>query len=299
MIVGGGPAGLSAALMLGRCRRSVLVCDSGRYRNARTSGVHGFLSRDGIKPGELLEIGRAQLAQYGVEIRRETAVGVSGSCGDFTVNFGSGGTVSGRRLLIATGMVDQLPAIERLDEFYGTSVHHCPYCDGWEHRDEPIAAYGKGRTAYGLALSLKTWSADVALLTDGPVRFSPEDRSRLERLGIQLRTEPVLRLEGTDGRLERILFADGTSLERRAVFFNTEPDQTSSLGHLIGCEFTNRGAIKTDKFERTCIPGVFAAGDCSRNVQWVAVAVAQGAIAAEKINIELQEEDRNRVLDPR
>lgn len=295
LIVGGGPAGLSAALMLGRCRRRVLVFDSGRYRNARTTGVHGFLSRDGVKPAELLDVARRQLGQYDVEVKPATVSKVERAKAGFVVTLADGSKFAGRRTLVATGMVDKLPALEGIDDFYGTSVHHCPYCDGWEHRDQPMAAYGRGRSAYGLALSLKTWTADVALCTDGPVRLSAGDRDMLKRLGIQLRTERIERLEGKRGRLERIVFVKGDALPRKAIFFNSAPEQTCSLGEAMGCDFTGRGAIKTDRFERTCVAGVFAAGDCSRNVQWVAIAVAQGALAAEKINVELQEEDRDKV----
>lgn len=282
--------------MLGRCRRRVLVVDSGRYRNARTNGVHGFFSRDGIKPAELLAIGREQLKQYDVELLQATVRKTERSRAGFRFVLADGSKREGRRVLFATGMTDVLPGIPGIDDLYGTSVHHCPYCDGWEHRDEPLAAYGKGRSAYGLALSLKTWSADVALLTDGPARLSHEDRDTLDRLGIQFRPQKIDRLEGRDSRLERIVFANGDTMERRAMFFNSLPKQTCGLGEGMGCEFTEKGAIKTDKFERTCVSGVYAAGDCSRNVQWVAIAVAQGAIAAERINIELQEEDRRRVL---
>lgn len=296
VIVGGGPAGLSAALMLGRCRRRVLICDSGKYRNYATHAVHGFLSRDGIAPAELREIARQQLACYDVEIRKCTVRQVERRDEVFHIDIVEADPVQGRRVLIATGMVDRLPQIECIDQFYGTSVHHCPYCDAWEHRDQPMAAYGKGRSAYGLALSLKTWTSDVVLLTDGPYRLSKDERTTLDVLGIPLRSEPVLRLEGQDGKLERIVFKKGEPLPRQVIFFNSPPAQSCSLGSDVGCEFTERGAIKTDKFERTCTKGVFAAGDCSRNVQWVSVSSAQGAIAAEQINIELQEEDRLRIL---
>ena len=296
VIVGGGPAGLSAALMLGRCRRRILICDSGRYRNAATHAVHGFLSRDGIAPDELREIARQQLACYDVEIRRCTVAHAEKRDHSFQVVLEDGSEVEGRRLLVATGMVDHLPKIDGIKQFYGTSVHHCPYCDAWDHRDQPMAAYGRDRAAYGLALSLKTWTEDVALLTDGPCRLSKEEREKLDLLGIQFRTSRILRLEGERGQLERIVFQKGDSLQRHAIFFNTGQHQRCGVGEMLGCTFSHRGTIKTDRFERTNIPGVYAAGDCSRNVQFVAVASAQGAIAAEQINMELQEEDRNRIL---
>jgi thioredoxin reductase len=292
IIVGGGPAGLSAALMLGRCRRRVLVCDSGQYRNAASNGVHGFLSRDGIHPAELLDISRQQLVPYGVEYCQVTVKGVHGSMPKFRVEFETGGPAEARRLLIATGVVDKLPPLPGTDRFYGTSIHHCPYCDAWEHRDQKLAVYGQGRHAVGLALSLKTWSNDVVVCTSGPSKMSPKDRDQLQRFSIPLYTAPVTRLEGSGGALERVVFKNGESIECNAIFFNTGQDQHCSLGRDLTCAFTHRGVIKTDKFEKTSIPGVYAVGDCSRNVQFVAVAAAQGAIAAQAINIELQEEDR-------
>ena len=296
IIVGGGPAGLSAALMLGRCRRRVLICDSGRYRNAATHAVHGFLTRDGIDPAELRRVAHRDLAQYDVRLRFCTVTHIDLLNPGFRVHLEDGDTCDGRRLLLATGMVDHLPPLPQVEQFYGSSIHHCPYCDAWEHRDQPMAAYGPGRSAFGLALSLKTWTAAVTLLTEGDPELSAEDYETLGKLGIQLRTEGILRLQGNAGNLERVVFERGDPLPCRAIFFESKPAQACDLASLVGCSFTERGAVTTDKFEHTNIPGLFAAGDCSRNVQWVAVAASQGAIAAEAINIELQEEDRNRLL---
>ena len=296
IIVGGGPAGLSAALMLGRCRRTVLVCDSGRYRNAASAGVHGFLSRDGMKPLDLIRVAREQLRPYEVKIRPAVVKSVTPRGSGFRIVLESGERMECRRVLLATGVVDQVPAIEGIEPLYGKSVHHCPYCDAWEHRDQPIAAYGKGRPAMGLAMSLKTWSRDVVLLTNGPTRLSPNQRSELAALEIPVRAGRIARLEGKGGDLQRIVFKNGDALARRAIFFNTGQHQRCGLASELGCTFTKRGAIRVDKSERTRAPGVFAAGDCSRNVQFVAVAAAEGAVAAQAINVELQEEDRQRFL---
>ena len=296
IIVGGGAAGLSAALMLGRARRRVLICDSGRYRNASSTGVHGFLTRDGMPPLELIRVGREQLQQYGVELYEMTVASVLRQNSCFQIATSGGVKLTGRRVLLATGVVDRLPQLEGIESLYGKSIHHCPYCDGWEHRDQPIAVYGKGRRGKGLAMSLKTWSEDVVLCTDGRAGLSRDERAELDALDIPLRTESIARLEGRDGDLERIVFTTGDALERRAMFFNTGQHQMCSLAGQLGCAFTKRGAIKTDRFERTNIPGLFAVGDCSRNVQFVSVAAAQGAIAAQAINQELQEEDRRHYL---
>ena len=166
IIVGGGPAGLSAALMLGRCRRRVLVLDSGRYRNYATEAMHGFLTRDGTHPAEIRRLAREELKKYGIEIHCATATHARPDAGGFIVDLAEGGPCRSRKLILATGVVDKLPPVEGIDEFYGKSVHHCPYCDAWEHQDQPMAVYGKGKPGRGLAMSLKTWTHDVTLCTD-------------------------------------------------------------------------------------------------------------------------------------
>lgn len=171
IIVGGGPAGLSAATVLGRCRRSVLLCDDGRYRNAASHALHAFLTRDGIDPAELRRIGREQLNQYGVECRAVRVTAAGRTDGGFEVVLADDSRLAARHLLLATGVVDCIPAVEGMEHFFGAGVFHCPCCDGWEVRDQPLAAYGSGKDGAGLAASLKQWSADVVLCTDGPTRF--------------------------------------------------------------------------------------------------------------------------------
>ena len=299
IIVGGGPAGLSAALMLGRCRRRVLVLDSGRYRNYATEAMHGFMTRDGTPPSEIRRVAREELMRYDIEVRCATAT-TSRKDGDrFRVDLDHGDPCTSRKLVLATGVIDELPPIDGIDRFYGKSVHHCPYCDAWEHRDQPMAVYGKGRKGVGLSMSLKTWTADVVLCTDGPAGPSTDERAKLRDLGIEIRPGRIAALEGEGSDLRRILFADGSAIERRAIFFTTGQKQHCDLGLSFGCDLTQKGVMKTDRWERTSVPGLYAVGDCSRNVQWVIVAAAEGAIAAEAINMELQEEDRNAFLAAR
>jgi thioredoxin reductase len=162
IILGGGPAGLSAALILGRCRRRVILCDTGRPRNAASRALHGFLTRDGIEPAEFLRIGRRQLARYGTVLVRRQAVDARRTDGGFEVDLAGGGRLVARTLLIATGVADRLPPIEGLRALYGRAVFHCPYCDGWEVENRPLAVYGRGRSGMGLALALRTWSRQVA-----------------------------------------------------------------------------------------------------------------------------------------
>lgn len=293
VIVGGGPAGLSAALMLGRCRRSVLVCDTGKPRNRAAQAMHGYLSRDGINPRDFLHIARNEIGRYDTVELRDVEV-TAAECkpnGRFEVTLAGGEQVRSRKLLIATGVSDNVPPIEGIADLYGRSVFHCPYCDGWEVRDRPIAIYGRGSRGLGLSLEMTAWSRDLALCTDGPSEIDAEGLARLDRNGIIVREDRVLRLEGRDGILERVVFEGGAALARRALFFTTGQSQQSELAIHLGCEFNDKGTVRTGKYEATHLHGLFVAGDASRAVQWVVVAAAEGAEAAFAINTDLIKED--------
>jgi thioredoxin reductase len=291
IIVGAGPAGLSAALMLGRSRRRVLVCDSGHPRNAASHALHGFLTRDGIAPAEFLRIAREQLRQYETVELRDIEVAAA-ECRDsrFHITLVDGTILVARKLLIATGVADRLPEIPGFDRLYGLSVFHCPYCDGWEVRDRPLAIYGRGDRGVGLSLELTGWSRDLVLCTDGASEIDPVDAARLARHGILVRQDRIVRLEGHD-RLERIVFATGEPLVRSALFFTTGQEQQSELATRLGCRMTEKGTVYTGRYETTHLPGLFVAGDASRAVQWVVVAAAEGAEAAFAINTDLLKED--------
>lgn len=293
IIVGAGPAGLSAALMLGRSRRRVLVCDTGHPRNAASHAMHGFLSRDGVDPREFLKISRDQIRQYDSVGLRDVEV-VDAACRSdarFDVRLAGGETLVSRKLLIATGVVDNLPDIDGFRELYGQSVFHCPYCDGWEVRDQPLAVYGRGARGLGLSLELTGWSRDLVLCTDGPSEIAPDDRARLAHAGIGLREDRVARLDGRDGVLQHVVFAGGAILPRRALFFTEGQTQQSPLARALGCRMSEKGTVQTGKYEATHLPGLYVAGDASRAVQWVVVAAAEGAEAAFAINTDLIKED--------
>jgi thioredoxin reductase len=295
IIVGGGPAGLSAALVLGRACKRVLVIDQGSPRNAHAKHMHGYLSRDGFNPMKLLAIGRDELERYDVEFLQDEVIGGRRIRGGFAVRTHSGKRFTSKKLLLATGIRDQLPRIQGFTELYGISVHHCPYCDGWEWRDKRLAAYGDGKSALGLALSLKNWSDDVLICTDGEHGASKRLLKAIREHQLQLCEEPIARLEGRNGKLHKIVFESGNSIARDAMFFNTGQRQKSSLAENLGCEFDNKDGVVVDKRERTCVPGLFLCGDASKDVQFVVQAAAEGAIAAVTINKEFQEEE-GRVL---
>jgi len=278
--------------MLGRCRRRVLVCDTGAPRNRWSHAVHGFLSRDGTPPATLLALAREELQRYDtVELREARVIDAVPVSGGFMVRCEDGGEVHCRKLLLATGVVDELPAIPGIEAFYGRSVHHCPYCDGWEWREQPIASYGREEHGAVLALSLSVWSRDVIVCTDGPAAMSDRMRERLGARGIRVREERVVRLEGQAGLLERIVFDAGPPEARRALFFATGQRQASELPARLGCRFTEHGAVATGKCEATNVPGLYVCGDASKEAQFVVVAAAEGAEAAMAINKALLEEE--------
>jgi thioredoxin reductase len=291
IIVGAGPAGLSAALILGRSLRKVLVCDTGHPRNAASRAMHGYLTRDGMPPSEFLRVAREQMQQYEtVELLNAEVVAAECVNGRFRVTLNGGIQHVSRKLLIATGVSDNLPDLPGFRELYGVAVFHCPYCDGWELRHRPLAIYGRGARGYGLSLELTGWSRDLVLCTDGPGELDDDQRAKLQKHGIAVREDRVLRLEGQD-RLERIVFATGEPLAREALFFTTGQTQQSRLAHNLGCAINDKGTVRTGKYETTHLSGLYVAGDASRAVQWVIVAAAEGAEAAFAINTDLLKED--------
>ncbi|HEX5069733.1 MAG TPA: NAD(P)/FAD-dependent oxidoreductase [Vicinamibacterales bacterium] len=293
IIVGGGPAGLSAALILARACRSAILFDSGRPRNQASDHMHGYLTREGISPPEFLRIGREELEPYdSITIAKAQVTGARCLADGFEVTVTGGGAYRSRKLLIATGVVDNVPAVPGLDALYGTSAFHCPYCDAFEFRGQPVAVYGRGARAHGLALELLGWTHDLAVCTDGPDEMTEDQLAELARHGIIVRRDRVRRLDGHHGRLERVIFDAGDPLPRRALFFTTGQHQASALARSLGCEFNNKGTVRTGRHESTNIPGLFVAGDASRDVQWVIVAAAEGAEAAFAMTQDLLADER-------
>ena len=301
LIIGAGSAGLSAALTLGRCLRRVLVADGGSSRNECSPGVHGFLSRDGIRPAELLRIGREQLQPYdtvevqGLKIESLVRQGKGFRASGCGTNDEVLVTVTARRVLLATGVADILPALPGFRELWGRGVLHCPYCHAWEVRNQPLAVYGQGRTVTGLALLVSRWSRDIVVVTDGPGHLTANARRHLRREKISIREEVVVRLIGSDDRdLRYIEFANGELLERAALFLHAPQHQRSSLAADLGARLTSKGAVWVDSGLRTSIPGLYAAGDTKPGTQQALLAAADGTRAAIVINENLTREECSR-----
>jgi thioredoxin reductase len=295
VIVGGGPAGLSAALVLGRARRRVVLFDSGEYRNAAARRMHGFLSRDGVAPGELRRIARAELRPYAsVELRETAVINARATGGGFEVMARDGEPVRCRKLLLATGVVDELPPLPGVEALYGRVVHHCPYCEGWELRDQPLAVYGGGDACAGaLAFELMAWSRDVVVCSDGPVGLSPAWAARLARRRVRVVETRVARLEGDDESVT-IVLRDGERLQRRALFFNVGRRQRSDLALRLGAATDGSYGVEVNKYEATRVPGLYVAGDATRDVLQAIVGAGEGCQAAVAIHSALLEEDWDR-----
>ncbi|HEV7401698.1 MAG TPA: NAD(P)/FAD-dependent oxidoreductase [Chthoniobacteraceae bacterium] len=293
IIVGGGPAGLSAALVLGRCRRQVLLFDSGQPRNYAARAMHGFISRDGTSPEEFRRLAREQLAKYPcVEVRDGVVVDAQRGDEQFTVTLEDGTTHTARILLLATGLVDDVPKVNGMERFYGTGVHVCPYCDGWEHNDQTIVVYGQGQMGADLALEMLAWSSDVTWCTDGDEEEVPAGcRSKLRHYQVRIIRSKIAQLEGEGDRLRGVRFVDGEFLPCDAVFFASTQRQHSDLAEKLGCQVCADEVAMEHDDTASAVPGLYVAGNTSRGLQLVIMAAADGTLAAFKINEDLLEAD--------
>ncbi|MCY0919456.1 NAD(P)/FAD-dependent oxidoreductase [Streptomyces sp. H27-G5] len=309
VVVGGGAAGLAGALTLARARRSVLVLDSGSPRNAPAAHLHGYLGHDGTSPADLLARGRAEVLGYGARIRSGAAGTVVAADrvpgGGFLLRCGDGSAVRAGRLLVATGLLDELPAVPGLRERWGRDVLHCPYCHGWEVRDQPLAVLATGPLAAHQAGLWRQWSDRVTLLTHTWTP-GPDERELLAARGVEVVEGEGMGLDvGTDDRLAAVVLADGRSVACRALV--VAPRFTARSGVLTGLGLPTATIERDGRVIGTCVdsdpqtgatalPGVWAAGNVTAPMEQVAGAAAQGVRAAVAINTDLIEEETRRAL---
>ncbi len=286
VIVGGGPAGLSAALNLGRARKRVLLCDAGPRRNAAAEQIHGFVTRDGTPPQEFRRIGRQQLEPYtNVEARDIGVEEIRGERGAFTVRLATGG-VEARRILLCTGMVDELPDIEGFRALWGRSIFQCPYCHAWEVQDRRFGFLSPSVESLDFALFLRGWTGDVTVLTDGRYAVPPEMRERLVGGGVRVEERSIARLSAKDDHLDLVEFTDGDPLPLDVLFARPPQRQVAAVQSL-GLDLDSEGYVKVDERRQTSIPGIFAGGDLITSAQSAVLAAASGVQAAAMINHEL------------
>lgn len=285
VVAGGGAAGLSAALVLGRARRRTLVVDAGNQSNLAAHDIGGLLGHDGRAPAQLYEAGRAELATYPtVEVRRGDVVTGRSEGEGFVVELADGTRERARRVLLATGMEYRTPTIPGLDELWGRSVFHCPFCHGWELRDQPLAVLAQGDRAVHSALLLRGWTDDVIVLTNGPAGLDAAQHRQLAAAGVAVDERSVAELISHDGELAAVKFTDGARLPRRGVLVATTLHQRSTLAAALGVATLPPGpvvadAVEIDPFHRTSVPGVFSAGDLSAQMPQVAAAIATGSLS--------------------
>ncbi|OPH50003.1 pyridine nucleotide-disulfide oxidoreductase [Paenibacillus ferrarius] len=287
-IIGGGPAGLNAALVLGRARKKVAVIDAGRPRNAVTHAVHGFLTRDGISPSEFRRMAKEEISAYpAVSFVADTVVSITGTNGQFQIETEQGQTFASQKILFAVGMKDQPLGIPGLAEVYGKSAFVCPYCDGWELRDQPLVIITKGAELMHFAPLISGWTNRFTVCTNGPDELTDAQREELQRNHVPLFDSPIRQIDSSDGIVRQVVLEDETIVPCTGIFFKPNLITGSDLPQTIGCEMTDMGAIVVDEFGKTNIPGVYSAGDAATRMHQAIAAASMGALAAAVINNEL------------
>ncbi|MFF5970479.1 NAD(P)/FAD-dependent oxidoreductase [Streptomyces sp. NPDC012769] len=304
VVVGGGAAGLSAALVLGRARRATLVVDAGEPRNAPAAHMQGYLSRDGMNPAELLAVGRREIAAYGVEWTRGLVTaavpdGPEGADGrdGFTVTLADGRMLRARRLVVTTGLVDELPEIDGVAEWWGRDVIHCPYCHGWEVRDRAFGVIAHPVMPAHQALMVSQWSPDVTLFLHTAPEPSAEDAARLAAAGVTVVTGEVAGLVVEDDRITGVRMADGRIVPREVLFVGTRTVPRDGLLRALGAathETPFGEFVTVDETGRTSVPGVWAAGNAIGAHEQVINAASGGYRAAAMVNADLLMADLDR-----
>ncbi|MDQ0113431.1 thioredoxin reductase [Paenibacillus harenae] len=297
-IIGGGPAGLSAALVLGRSRRHVLLFDDNRPRNAVTRESHGFITRDGVKPSEFRAIAHQDIARYPsvtVKSQRVTEVRHSGR-GSFHVRTGDGIVYHSRTIILAAGLKESLPAVPQIQDYYGKSLFSCPYCDGWELRDKPLVVIGEsGSHAVSLAKFVYNWSKDLVVCTNGRQVLTQEQLAMFARKGIRVQSQRIRALKGSGGQLQSVQFEDGSEIKRAGGFVSPKWRHAIDFGEKLGCAMNEHGGLVKDEYGRTTVRGVYAAGDGALiTPAQLIIAAGDGSRAALGVNGDIVNEDFDR-----
>jgi thioredoxin reductase len=292
VIVGGGPAGLAAALTLGRARRRVLLCDSGPRRNAAAEHMHNFVTRDGTPPQEFRRIGRAQLEPYGVDIRDAPIEAIRGERGAFEVTIG-GERVGARAIVLCTGMIDELPPLDGLAPLWGTSVHICPYCHGWEIRDGRFGYLATHAERLTFPVMLRGWARELVVYTQ--LEIPPEMAELFAAVQIRVERRPIVRLQAERGVLASVELADGERVACDALFLHPPQRQVALVGSL-GLATDAAGYIAVNEMRETSVPGIYAAGDLITPAQTAISAANAGTLAAGAVNHALAIDDARRAM---
>ena len=291
-IIGGGPAGLNAALVLGRARRNVIVFDDNQPRNAVTGESHGFLTRDGIKPDEFKAIAQQEISRYpSVAMQQARITEVSKQEDLFQLVADNGAAFQAKNIILATGLKEALPAVAGIHGYYGKSLFSCPYCDGWELRDRPLIVIAEEEQgALHMTRLVWNWSRDLLVCTNGRFNFTDVQKEMLRRKEIQIIEDDITGLFGQNGMMERVVFASHSESKRQGGFVVTKWRQAADFGAALGCDTNAMGGITFDRLGKTSVKGVYAAGEVGFPSQ-VIVAAAEGSLAAAGVNMDLTESE--------
>lgn len=297
IIIGGGPAGLNAAVVLGRCKRKVLVFDHRQQRNRYSHGMHNFLTRDDMPPAEFLKICHQELKKYGVKILHTEVKDAKKKMDEtFIIKDRNDKVYVSKKLILATGLADRLPDIQGIKQFYGKSIFHCPYCDGWEASNKKIGIYAKSKAGIELALTLSLWSKQVTLYTDGSKYLRKKNQDLLEKKNISIIYTTIASFEGSWQQLKNLVFTNGKKAGCDALFFSNGYDVQSTLMESLGCIIDKNKVVLTNKSQQTNIHGLYVAGDASKDMHFVVVAAAEGAKAGVYVNKELIEDENKKLF---
>ncbi|MEC0281632.1 NAD(P)/FAD-dependent oxidoreductase [Terribacillus saccharophilus] len=289
-IIGGGPAGLNAALVLGRARRNIVLFDNGKPRNAVTQESHGFITRDGVSPAKFRELAHEDLNKYpSIKIDNVEIVEIKRSSGTaFHLTTREGATYTAKKIILTTGLKETLPTVPNIQDYYGKSLFSCPYCDGWELRDKPLIVISENKNAVHMAKTLSQWSKDLIVCTNGHSVIPEAEAQLLKKHGIRIIEERINQLHGQNGNLEKVSFADGTKIERSGGIVTTELAQSHSFIDSLNYDCTQNGGILVDELGRTSVEGVYAAGEASNSgPSQLIIAAAHGSRAAAGVNSDL------------
>lgn len=292
IIIGGGPAGSSAAITLARCKRRVLVIDEGKYRNIHSQGMHNFITRDDIVPADFHKHARQELDKYGVTFKKARAVSARAvKDKGFEIIDSKKDVYLCRRLLLATGVTDNIPDIPGFRQLWGRAVFHCPFCDGWECCERTVGIYAHKLNGYGMSLALKQLTGKVILFTDGARYLKPIQKLNLDARKITVIAKKLRQLIYSDHKLTHVELQTGELVPCDAMFVNNGHRVNSELLEQLNCNCTTKGAAITNRQQQTSIPGVYVAGDASFDMHMVVVAAAEGVKAAVAIHNDLIKTD--------
>jgi thioredoxin reductase len=288
IIIGGSYAGLAAALALGRAMRSVMIIDSDKPCNRQTPHSHNFITHDGKTPAEISALAKQQVQKYDTIdfFNRLATSGVKTENG-FEIRTASGDTFSSKKLIFATGIRDIMPEIEGFSECWGISVLHCPYCHGYEVRNEVTGILGNGEYGFEFSALISNWTKDLTLFTNGPSTLTTEQSAKLDIHHIKIAETKIDRLHHTNGQIQKIIFRDGTTSSLKALYARIPFEQHCTIPETLGCALTDEGYIKTDSFQKTTVHGVFACGDNTSRMRTVANAIAMGTTTGMMVNKEI------------